>query len=44
MAKLMVSFFDQFPEFNGRKIEIRGTDGYFSATDMSQVVGRRLTD
>ena len=44
MAKLMVSFFDQFPEYDGKKIEIRGKDGYFSATDMSVALGKRLTD
>lgn len=44
MAKLMVSFFDQFPEYEGRKIEIRGKDGYFSATDMSRIVDKRLAD
>ena len=40
----MVSWFDQFPEYNGRKIEIRKKDGYFSATDMSAVLNKRLTD
>ena len=44
MAKLMVSFYDQFPEFNGRKIEIRGTDGYFCATDMSQVLEKTFSN
>ena len=44
MSKLMVSWFDQFPEYNGQKIEIRQKDGYFSATDMSAVLGKRLTD
>jgi len=44
MGKLMVSFFDQFPEYNGQKIEVRGKDGYFSATDMSVALGKRLTD
>jgi len=40
----MVSFSDQFPEFNGRKIEIRKKDGYFSATDMSQVLDKTFSD
>ena len=40
----IVSFFDQFPEYNGQRISIRGTDGYFSATDMSRVLKKRLTD
>lgn len=44
MSKAMVSWFDQFPEHNGRKIEIRGKDGYFNATDMSQVLEKRFTD
>lgn len=44
MAGLMVSFFDQFPIFNGKKIEIRGTDGYFCASDMSDVLEKRFTD
>jgi hypothetical protein len=44
MGKLMVSFFDQFPEYNGQKIEVRGKDGYFSATDMSRILGKRLAD
>lgn len=40
----MLSYFDNFPKFNGRKIEIRARDGYFSATDMSAVLGKRLAD
>ena len=44
MSKAMISFFDQFPEYNGRKVEIRKKDGYFSATDMSAVLDKRLTD
>jgi hypothetical protein len=28
MSKLMLSYFDNFPEYNGQKIEIRGKDGY----------------
>ena len=42
MAKAMVSFFDNFPEYNGRKIEIRSKDGYFSAKDMSAAMGKRF--
>jgi hypothetical protein len=42
MSKAMVSFFDQFPLYNGVKISIRGTDGYFSATDMSKAMGKRF--
>ena len=44
MAKLMVSFFDQFPSYNDRRIEIRGKDGYFDATDMSVAMGKRFRD
>jgi hypothetical protein len=44
MSTAMVSFFDQFPEFDGRVIEIRKKDGYFSASDMSVVLKKRLTD
>lgn len=35
----IVSFFDQFPEFAGVKITVRGDDGYFDATEM----GRAMT-
>lgn len=34
----IVSFFDQFPEFEGTKIEIRGSDGYFDATQMGKAM------
>lgn len=44
MSKLMVSWFDQFPEYNGRKIEIRGKDGYFSATDMTACLNQTFSD
>lgn len=40
----IVSFFDQFPEYNGVKIGIRGEDGYFDVTAMSKVLGKRFTD
>ena len=42
MSKAMVSWFNQFPEYNGRQIEIRGQDGYFSAKDMSAAMGKRF--
>ena len=32
MSKAMVSLFDQFPEYNGQSIEIRGKDGYVSVS------------
>jgi hypothetical protein len=44
MAGKIVSFFDQFPEYNGKKIEIRGTDGYVSITDISVAIGKRFRD
>lgn len=44
MASAIVSFFDQFPEYNGRKIEIRGTDGYFCASDMSSILEKTFSD
>lgn len=44
MTGLIVSFFDQFPSYNGQKIEIRGSDGYFNATDMSKAMGKRFRD
>ena len=34
----IVSFFDQFPEFCGVKIEVRGQDGYFDATQMGEAM------
>lgn len=34
----IVSFFDQFPSFEGSKIQIRGEDGYFDSTSMSQAM------
>jgi len=40
----MISFSDQFPEFNGMQVEIRKEDGYFSATDMGKILKKRLTD
>jgi hypothetical protein len=42
MAGKIVSFFDQFPEYNGKKIEIRGTDGYVSVSDISAAIGKRF--
>jgi hypothetical protein len=44
MSKLMISWFDQFPEYNGRKIEIRGKDGYFCATDMTACLNQTFSD
>lgn len=44
MSKLMISWFDQFPEYNGQKIEIRGKDGYVSVRDISKAIGKRFND
>jgi hypothetical protein len=44
MADLMLSYFDNFPEFNGQKIEIRGKDGYVSVNDISKALNKRFTD
>jgi len=40
----IVSFFDQFPEYNGRAIEIRGADGYISISDLNAALGKRFAD
>lgn len=40
----IVSFFDQFPEYEGRSVEIRGSDGYVSVTDLNGILGKRFTD
>lgn len=34
----IVSFFDQFPEFEGVQLEIRNADGYFDAAKMSEAM------
>ena len=44
MSKAMVSFFDQFPEYNGQSIEIRGKDGYVSVRDISKAIGKRFNN
>jgi len=44
MANAIVSFFDQFPTYEGHQVEIRGKDGYFCATDMSDILEKRFTD
>lgn len=40
----IVSFFDQFPSFEGKSVEIRGSDGYVSVKDLNKVLGKRFTD
>ena len=44
MSKAMVSFFDQFPEYNGQAIEIRGKDQYVSVRDISKAIGKRFNN
>jgi KilA-N domain len=44
MSKLMLSYFDNFPEYNGQKIEIRGKDGYVSIRDISKALGKRFSN
>jgi|GEM_PF-6095425 len=44
MAELMVSFFDQFPSYNDRQIEIRGKDGYVSVKDISAAINKRFNN
>ncbi len=44
MANNIVSFFDQFPAYNGKTVSIRGVDGYLCASDMSEIMGRRFAD
>jgi KilA-N domain len=40
----MLSYFDNFPEYNGQKIEIRGKDGYVSIRDISKALRKRFRD
>ena len=44
MSKLILSWFDQFPEYNGQKIEIRGKDGYVSVRDISKAINKRFNN
>ena len=44
MPKLMLSWFDQFPEYNGQKIEIRGKDGYVSVRDINKAINKRFNN
>ena len=44
MSGSIVSFYDQFPRFDGVEIPIRGEDGYLNATAMSKVLEKRFTD
>ena len=39
---LIVSYFDQFPEWNGFQFEFRGEDGYANVTSLNKVLGRRF--
>ena len=41
----IVSFFDQFPEYNGVKFHFRGGDGYCKVSCLNQAMGgKRFTD
>ena len=41
----IVSFFDQFPEYNGVKFHFRGSDGYCEVSSMNKAMGnKRFTD
>ncbi|MEG5173277.1 KilA-N domain-containing protein [Microcoleus sp. B3-D7] len=44
MSKLMISWFDQFPEYNGQEIEIRGKDGYVSVRDINKAINKRFNN
>lgn len=44
MSRAMLSFFDQFPEYNGQKIEIRGKDGYVSVRDINKAINKRFNN
>jgi len=44
MSKLMVSFFDQFPEWNGIQFEFRGEDGYVNVTTLNTALNRKFSD
>jgi hypothetical protein len=40
----IVSFFDQFPSFEGKTVEIRGFDSYVSIKDLNRILNKRFTD
>lgn len=41
----IVSFFDQFPEYNGVKFHFRGSDGYCNVASMNKAMGgKRFAD
>lgn len=41
---VIVSYFDQFPEWNGIRFEFRGDDGYANVTTLNAALNRRFTD
>lgn len=41
---IIVSYFDQFPEWNGIRFEFRGEDGYVNVTTLNQALNKRFTD
>ena len=41
----IVSFFDQFPEYNGVKFHFRGSDGYCKVSSLNKAMGgKRFAD
>lgn len=40
----IVSYFDQFPEWNGIQFEFRGSDGYVNITSLNKALGKRFSD
>ena len=41
----ILSFFDQFPEYNGVQFHFRGSDGYCKVSCLNQAMGgKRFTD
>jgi hypothetical protein len=41
---VIVSYFDQFPEWNGVRFEFRGDDGYVNVSTLNTALNKRFTD
>ena len=41
---IIVSYFDQFPEWNGIQFEFRGSDGYVNVTSLNKALGKRFSN
>lgn len=41
---IIVSYFDQFPEWNGTQFEFRGADGYVGINSLNTALNKRFTD